>query len=112
LVAFVPDNPYLNPENPPVNPDEITGFCAMQWSDEVDPSTGLKRYRLANFGSEQEVLDAGFVITHQGQCASCSSLQDLGVYVRQNLTDSTRRCGLLGKKKDRTRKIMLIHQIL
>ena len=35
-------------------------------------------------------------MTHAGHCGACSTLQDLGVYIRQNLTDSTRMCGFLG----------------
>lgn len=31
-----------------------------------------------------------------GQCAACSSLQDLGVYMSQNLTEPTRLCGAMG----------------
>ena len=34
-------------------------------------------------------------MTHAGHCGSCSSLQDLGVYLGRNLTEPTRRCGAL-----------------
>jgi len=30
LVQFVKDNPYSNPNNPPENPDQIKGFCAIK----------------------------------------------------------------------------------
>ena len=33
---------------------------------------------------------------HKGHCGACSVLQDLGVYMAQNLTQDTRRCGLEG----------------
>ena len=43
---------------------------------------------------------------HKGHCGACSILQDLGVYMAQNLTQDTRRCGLegvfLGIYSDRT----------
>ncbi len=53
----------------------------MQWSDTVDVATGLLQYRLRNFTSEEEVLENDYVVTHQGHCGACSSLQDLGVYM-------------------------------
>ena len=49
-----------------------------------------------NFDSEVEATEAGWTVTHRGQCAACSILQDLGVYISRNLTDETRRCGLEG----------------
>ena len=29
--------------------DEISGFCAMQWQEEVDEMSGNRKYKLANF---------------------------------------------------------------
>ncbi len=142
----------------------------MAWSTETDPDTGLRKYRLENFPSEAATREAGFNVTHKGQCGgicrqmivceiwssvcqcdifwvvgncfwttktcprlvpkfcfvrwqspnsktdcsnfsynfsrtfkltifflpACSSLQDLGVYISRNLTESTRYCGFLG----------------
>lgn len=68
----------------------------MQWLDEIDDASGKRKYQLANFNSETEALEAGWNITHRGQCGACSILQDLGVYISRNLTDETRRCGLEG----------------
>ena len=93
LVGYVSTNPYDDTTNPPPSTDV---YCAMQWSNTTDPDTGLRRYRLQNFNSEDEAGAANFSITHKGHCASCSTLQDLGVYIRQNLTDSTRTCGKEG----------------
>ena len=76
--------------------DEISGFCALQWQEEVDEMSGNRKYKLANFDSEIEATEAGWTVTHRGQCAACSILQDLGVYISRNLTDETRRCGLEG----------------
>ncbi len=53
----------------------------MQWSGITDPVTGLQKYRLANFLTEEDVEEAGYEVTHQGHCGACSSLQDLGVYM-------------------------------
>ena len=68
----------------------------MQWQSETESETGRKKYKLANFTSENEATEAGWNITHKGHCGACSTLQDLGVYISQNLTDDTRRCGLIG----------------
>jgi len=68
----------------------------MQWQDEVDSESGKKKYKLANFSTEAEAIEAGWNITHKGHCGACSILQDLGVYIKQNLTSDTRRCGLEG----------------
>ena len=97
LVTMLENNPYDDPTNPPLEPDEITGYCAMQWQeDEIDPETGKKMYKLANFSTELEAIESGWNITHKGHCGACSILQDLGVYVKQNLTEDTRQCGLEG----------------
>ena len=96
LVTMLENDPYDDPTNPPLKPEEITGYCAMQWQDEIDPETGKKMYKLANFSTESEAIESGWNITHQGHCGACSILQDLGVYVKQNLTEDTRQCGLEG----------------
>ena len=97
LVNMASEDPYADPANPPLQPDQITGFCAMQWQeDEVQNATGKRMYKLANFESEAEAAEAGWNVTHRGQCGACSILQDLGVYVSRNLTSETRRCGLEG----------------
>lgn len=87
-------NPYDDPSNPPDDPNP-GGVCGMKWSDNID-SFGHNKYWLRNFANETECEEEGFVVTHSGHCGSCSSLQDLGVYLRQNLTDPTRFCGALG----------------
>ena len=96
LVNLPTEDPYADPANPPLQPDQISGFCAMQWQDEVQNATGKRMYKLANFESEAEAVEAGWNVTHRGQCGACSILQDLGVYVSRNLTSETRRCGLEG----------------
>jgi hypothetical protein len=90
------EDPYADPSNPPLAPDHITGFCGMQWSEETDGETGLTKYRLGNFTTEQEATASGFTVTHAGHCGACSSMQDLGAYLRRNLTTPTRICGALG----------------
>ena len=75
LFGNVTENPYDDPSNPPGPYDASDGFCGMAWSNEIDPSTGLRMYTLANFTTEAEVEEAGFNVTHSGHCGACSSLQ-------------------------------------
>jgi len=106
LTASTGPNPYDDPTKPPN--DKQGGYCAMQWSaDEVEGQTtnhtgqAMKKYRLADFPTPEAAMDANFTITHKGHCGACSTLQDLGVYIGQNLTSSTRRCGMEGMISDR-----------
>ncbi len=53
-------------------------------------------YRLATFPAEAEARAAGFSVTHLGACGTCSTMQDLAVYMeRPDLTAPVRRCGVL-----------------
>ncbi len=53
------------------------------------------RYRLATFRSEGEARTAGFAVTHAGACGTCSTLQDLAVYLEKpDLTSPVRWCGI------------------
>jgi hypothetical protein len=69
LVSEVLVDPYDDPKNPPQDPEKLTGFCGMQWLNDTDPDSGLRKYRLADFATEDDVQAAGFHITHQGHCA-------------------------------------------
>ena len=73
--------------------------CAIRFvdSDQV-------RYELGSFESPGAATEAGFVVTHQGRCGSCSGLADLAVYLQTpDLTTPARQCarrfGLEGKKR-------------
>ena len=35
LVNFLPTDPYDDPSNPPLQPDEISGFCGLQWQNDT-----------------------------------------------------------------------------
>ena len=59
-------------------------------------STLIRKVLPRNFTSLAECETEGFVVTHAGHCGSCSYLQDLGVYIKQNLTEPVRTCGALG----------------
>ncbi len=53
-------------------------------------------YRLATFAAEAEARAAGFRVTHVGACGTCSTMQDLAVYLeRPDLTAPVRGCGVL-----------------
>lgn len=92
-------NPYDDPNKPPLQPDEVSGYCGMQWQPRQD-ETGNYTYKLADFDTEEDALAANYSITHRGICGSCSSLQDLGVYMGQNLTTPVRLCGIEGLISD------------
>jgi hypothetical protein len=54
-------------------------------------------YRLATFPNTAEARTAGFAVTHFGACGTCSTLQDLAVYLEKpDLTAPVRRCGIKG----------------
>ena len=91
VVSNVSSNPYDDPNNPPPSPDV---YCAMKWSTDIDPVSGNKRYHLKIFPDEASAKKANFSITHKGHCGACSSLQDLGVYMRENLTTPVRSCAM------------------
>ncbi len=54
------------------------------------------RYELRQFSSKTEAVKAGFIVTHQGVCGTCSNLRDLAVYLKKNLVGPVRRCGFIG----------------
>ena len=77
LVQEVTKNPYKDPTNPPIPPEEISGFCGMAWDSGTDPDTGLRNYRLKNFTTLADVEEAGYNVTHCGHCGACSGIQVL-----------------------------------
>jgi hypothetical protein len=73
--------------------------CAVQFT-----GTGQRDYELGNFDSTTTAIEAGFSVTHQGRCGSCSTLRDLAVYMsKPDLTTPARQCarrfGLDRKKR-------------
>jgi hypothetical protein len=82
-------DPYLawRGREPPVPPPGAV--CGIRFEpDRV-------RYRLEPFGSAEAARAAGFAVTHAGTCGTCSTLQDLAVYLeRPDLTSPVRRCGM------------------
>jgi hypothetical protein len=39
-------------------------------------------------------MGTGFIVTHQGRCAACSTMEDLWVYLTTDLTRKVRKCGV------------------
>jgi len=53
------------------------------------------RYRLSTFANTAAARSAGFAVTHLGACGTCSTLQDLAVYLEKpDLTAPVRKCGI------------------
>ena len=82
-------DPYLawHAEEPPPAP---TGtLCGVRFErDQV-------HYRLSTFSTPAAARTAGFSATHFGACGTCSTLQDLAVYLEKpDLTAPVRRCGI------------------
>ena len=82
-------------------PDTSGGnrVCALRFTGA--DQTG---YELRDFESPGFAAAAGFIVTHQGRCGSCSTLQDLAVYLADpDLTTPARQCarrfGLARKKQ-------------
>jgi len=69
----------------PTSADEV---CAVRFVD-----AGRVRYELRDFPSAAQAAAAGFIVTHQGRCGTCSTLEDLAVYLAvPDLVTPARRC--------------------
>jgi hypothetical protein len=78
-------DPYAVPPEP-----QEAGVCAVV---RLEPS----RYRLTTVASPSDAAAAGALVTHDGQCGLCSTLQDLAVYLANpDLTEPVRACGISG----------------
>jgi hypothetical protein len=86
--GILSEDPYQS--SPDIEPDN-SQFCA------VIPQSEANQYRLANYDTESEAVADGAMVTHQGACGQCSSLQNLAVYMaHSDLTDPVRNCGIEG----------------
>lgn len=50
--------------------------CAVKFSDSKQ-----ENYQMRTFASQESALQAGWTISHQYQCGTCSTLRDLAVYI-------------------------------
>lgn len=76
-----------------------TEVCAVRFIDAERVT-----YELLGFATPDEAVAAGFTITHQGRCGTCSTLGDLAVYLAtSDLTTPARQCarrfGMTGRKR-------------
>jgi len=74
-------------------------MCGIRFVD-----SSYTRYELHVFDSSSAAEKAGYTVTHQGRCGSCSTLQDLAVYLAvPDLVSPARQCarrtGLKRKKQ-------------
>jgi len=84
-IPLLTENPYRSDEPLMVQPGAVCGVL-------LDPADSMA-YRLQTFDSEDDALDAGARITHEGNCGACSPLSNLAVYVgNDDLTGPARRC--------------------
>ncbi len=89
------ESPYLKAGSFTESPSEFCGAI-------FEKDSG---YRLMSFSSKAEAIASDAVITHEGACGACSSLQDLAVYIEiPDLTEPVRNCALnqLGKPAEAT----------
>jgi hypothetical protein len=82
-------DPYLTWHGKKPSPAPTGTVCGVRFeNDHV-------HYRLATFATTTTARAAGFAVTHFGACGTCSTLQDLAVYLEKpDLTTPVRRCGI------------------
>jgi hypothetical protein len=100
----------------PIEPIGLEGDPYRAWHARGPPPIGADmvcgvrfepdrlHYRLATFASSAVARAAGFAVTHFGICGTCSTLQDLSVYLeKRDLTAPVRRCGIKWHESARLR---------
>lgn len=94
--AELSDDPYLSTQE---NSAENV-VCALQFQNDSE-------YLLQTFDSASCAQSAGFTLTHQSACRTCSSLQDLEIYLSHtDLVTPVRRCALLSFSKSLTTRCL------
>jgi hypothetical protein len=91
----------------PIKPVAINGDPYMIWHARQPPRTPAGtvcavrferdqvHYYLSTFATTVAATTAGFAVTHFGACGTCSTLQDLAVYLQKpDLTAPVRKCGI------------------
>jgi hypothetical protein len=82
-------DPYITWQavHPPVAPAGTV--CGIRFEqDQI-------HYRLSTFANPAAARKGGFAVTHVGACGTCSTLQDLAVYLEKpDLTAPVRKCGI------------------
>jgi hypothetical protein len=80
-------DPYSLPQTRQATPASRSTVCGVRFEpDQV-------HYQLATFADTAAARAAGFAVTHFGACGTCSTLQDLAVYLEKpDLTTPVRKC--------------------
>ena len=92
-----------NPYESGLSPSPQSTVCMIS----IDEAFGTYRLETVSRGSIS--LD---LVTHEGPCGACSSLQDLQVYAENvDLTDPVRQCGILGISQGKTANIDCLREI-
>jgi len=97
-------NPYKNSTCDTVPPVELTelwedAVCAVKFNTtgNLDDDQCPTEYSLQTYESKEAAEQDGANVTHWGSCATCSTLQDLAVYVENpDLTSLGQDCGIIG----------------
>jgi len=90
-----------------IDPIVVSGDPYMTWHAKKPPHPtagtvcGVRferdqvHYHLSTFATAVAARTAGFAVTHFGACGTCSTLQDLALYLETpDLTTPVRRCGI------------------
>jgi hypothetical protein len=73
---------------PPQDHAIRTAVCGVRY---LDP--GRERYEIRTLRDKAEAAGKGYRVTHGGYCGTCSTLQDLAVYLqRRDMTYAVRSC--------------------
>jgi hypothetical protein len=82
-------DPYIAYRSGPPRLPAAGTVCGVRFAaDQV-------HYELATFASKAAAVGGGYAVTHYGACGTCSTLQDLAVYLEKpDLTTPVRRCGI------------------
>jgi hypothetical protein len=90
----------------PIDPIELKGDPYVVWAQGPPDTPGGSvcgvrfepdqvHYHLSTFADAAAARTAGFAVTHFGVCGTCSTLQDLAVYLEKpDLTAPVRKCGI------------------
>jgi hypothetical protein len=83
-------DPYLTSGAKPPPRPPVGTLCGVRFEpDKV-------HYRIATFANKVAAGTAGYAVTHYGACGTCSTLQDLAVYLEKpDLTAPVRSCGMI-----------------
>lgn len=87
-----PGDPYRDGSRrvirPPADHRMPGAVCAVRF---LDPAR--KRYEIKTIPTGEEAVRSGYTVTHAGYCGTCSTLQDLAVYLqRRDMTYAVRSC--------------------